>query len=159
MPSKLTFTNAELDSFARSADGGTAKFKAPLTASVIKAMAWGDMPEFLKGAAPDGDLAASSVELSPNDKELRKAEMQLATTRVNGFRLVRLEAEGTRGVGFRREVRFTVYFSDENGAAKLERYMLGAGKSRLIVSYEKKPEQAELPIEAAEYQTTMEATN
>lgn len=152
MSSKVTFTNAELDSFQRTRQGGTATFRAPLTSAVIKSMGWGDMPDSWKGATPEGDLAASTVELSPNDKELRKAGIQLDTTRVNGFKLIRLEAEGTRGSGFRREIRFVVYFADPNGAQKLEGYMLGAGKSRLVVSYEKQPVQGELGTEATEDQ-------
>jgi hypothetical protein len=67
---ELTFTACVLQSFSRSTSGGVAKFSAALTTAVCKEMDWEEIPDFLTGATPEGDLAATEAELTPSDKEL-----------------------------------------------------------------------------------------
>lgn len=142
---KLTFTSAQLLGFSRDASGGIATFSSSLNSHVEKAMGWTDIPACATGATLEGELAASIIQLIPNDGELRRHEVQLDVARVNKFKVVRLELEGTRQVGHRQELRFTVQFSDVKGARKLEEYILTCGKSKVVVSYTKQAVQADLP--------------
>lgn len=142
---KLTFTSAQLLGFSRDASGGTATFSSTLNTNVEKAMGWTDIPSCATGATLEGELAASIIQLIPNDSELRRHEIQLDVARVNKFKVVRLELEGTRQVGHRQELRFTVQFSDVKGARKLEEYILTCGKSKVVVSYTKQAVQEDLP--------------
>ena len=103
------------------------------------------MPECLTGASLDGELAATVIVLTPKDESLKRHEMQLDVSKVNGFKTIRLELEGKRGVGHRTELRFLAHFSDVKGAAKLEAYMMTAAKSRVIISYTKQAQQSSLP--------------
>ena len=137
--SDINFTSVELLSFSRSTSGGVAKFSAALTTSVCKEMDWEEIPDFLTGATPEGDLAATEAELTPSDKELKKHQVVLATQRVNRFQLVRLELEGKKRKGHRLEIRFDLHFPDVKGCWKLEQYMLSVGdiKGTLSIRYAK----------------------
>jgi hypothetical protein len=145
MPSKITFSSAILRSFSRKPTGGTANFSASVTNEVREALGWTEIPDCLTGATPEGDLAATSVDLVPTDKELTMHRVGLDVSRVHKFEITRLELEGKKGKGYRLELRFQVDFTDTKGAQKLERYMLtlGEGKGKLTVSYTK---QETLPL-------------
>lgn len=150
MAETITFTNAQLLSFSRKPEGGTARFSASLTDKVSSAMGWADIPECLTGAKLDGELTASTATLAPNEKELRKHQTELEISRVGHFETIRLELERSKGKGHRTELRFSVIFSDANGARKLEQYITSCGKSRVTVSYTKAAEQEELPMATEE---------
>ena len=64
---------------------------------------------------------------------------------------MRLELNGKQGKGHRTELRFKVRSQDPQAARKLELYMLVAGKSKLVVSYEKQPKQEPLPGATDDY--------
>ena len=156
MPEKLTFTSVELDKFTRSTDGLVANFRASLTAPVMAKMGWTEIPECLTGASLDGEVTAISLELVPADKPMEKHAMSLDLAKINSFATVRLELEGKKGKGFRTELRFKVHSQDAQGARKLEIYMLVAGKSKMIISYEKQAQQDVLPgADAGEDQPTL----
>lgn len=142
---KLTFTSAQLLSFCRDAKGGTASFSSSMNAHVERAMGWTDAPSWLTGGNLEGELAASIVQLVPEDQAARRHEVQLDVHRINGFALVRRELEGTRQKGHRHELRFKVHYSDIQGAKKLEEYILTCGKSKVVVSYTKQAVQEDLP--------------
>lgn len=142
---KLTFTSAQLLGFSRDAKGGTATFSCSMNANVEKAMGWTDAPSWLTGGNLEGELAASIVQLVPDDGSQHRHQMQLDVSRINGFNLVRRELEGTRQKGHRHELRFKVHYSDVKGARKLEEYILTCGKSKVVVSYTKQAVQADLP--------------
>jgi len=150
MADKITFTNVQLLSFGRKPEGGSAKFSAASSDKVSEAMGWQDIPECLTGGKLEGELRATSATLSPNEKELRKHETELDISRVSGFETVRLELERSKGKGHRTELRFSISFSDPNGARKLEQYITSCGKSRLIVSYTKQAEQEEMLLATEE---------
>ena len=139
MAAKIVFTSAVLESFARKPEGGTAQFTSSWNKNVASALGWVDMPDCLSGANLDGDLAASSMELKPSDKELARHVIELDITRVYKFEAVRQELEGKRGKGHRIEVRFKVAFTAPGVCEMLESYMLtiGSGKGSLTVSYQK----------------------
>lgn len=161
MASKISFTGAQLLSFGRDGKGGKAHFSSSLTSSVIKAMEWGEIPEFVTGTSLEGELAATELTIEPKDAELKKHAIALELRQVSKFQTVRLELEGKNGKGFRTELRFTASFGDLKGCRKLEEYMVTVGgKSTVMVSYEKQAVQESLipDVEASdeERQAAME---
>lgn len=149
MSIKVTFSAARLIAFSRNGKkGGVAKFRAIVNAHVCEKLEWPEPDERLTSCSPEADLAARIIEIIPKDKELRKWETTLDCQRVHNFQIVRREAEGKRGKGFRQELNFDVQFGDPLGCAKLEVVMLNIGlaKCGVIVSYEPKAEQSELEL-------------
>ncbi len=146
---QLEFKRVLILSFSRKATEGTMKCSAALTAAVIKAMAWGDVPAWQKSSTPAGKLSASQVALDPKEPALAKHAMILDTTLVDGFEIVRTEAKGKtakKTKSFKTELLFSVHFSDVAGAKKLEAYMQTANAdSSMVVTFEKEPEQDSLP--------------
>src|ERR1051325_67888 len=147
MPDKVTFLSAQLLSFKRKPEGGSAQFSCSLSRPMCNAMGWAaDIPEFVAGGKLDGDLAAHNLYLTPKDKELARHAMELEISRVHKFKSIRLELENSRGQGHRTEIRFQVDFADVKGARKLEEYILTCGKSTATVTY---PRQAvQEPLES-----------
>lgn len=141
---RLTFSGVTLLGFCRTQSKSKADFSSSLTQAVMKAMGWSDIPEWLTGAQPEGDMNATLLELVPKEPELKKHAMDLDISRIHKFEIVRLELEGKQGKGHRVELRFQAAFNDPAGASKLERFMatIGEGKCSVTVSYTK---QEELP--------------
>src|ERR1051326_1403215 len=136
MPDKVTFLSAQLLSFKRKPNGGSAQFSCSLSQPMCRAMGWAaDIPEFVAGGKLDGDLAAHNLYLVPKDKELARHATELDINRVHKFKSIRLELENSRGQGHRTEIRFQVDFADVKGARKLEEYILTCGKSTATVTY------------------------
>jgi len=150
MPQKLTFTSVQLDKFSRNREGCTAKFSASLNSDVIGKMGWTEIPECLTSSDLEGEIACTSLELVPSDKEMTKHAMSLDLAKVKKFQTQRLELEGKRGKGHRTELWFSVESADPQAARKLELYLLVAGKSKMVVSYEPVAKQDVLPGATAE---------
>lgn len=149
MAEKLTFVGLEVLSFNRVKKATTAKVSCELSAPVLEKMEWKEAPECYTGGGLEGDISAVSAELLPSDRTLSRHAVELDAVRLSGFKTVRLEIKGKRGVGHRTELRFNLTSGDIKGARKLEEYFMVAGKSQLKVSYEKqapKPEQADMPL-------------
>lgn len=142
---KIGFTKVLLLSFNRKATGGTAKFAAALTKNVIEAMGWDEAPDWQKQSTPEGKLIASMVQLTPKHSDLARHALELESTLVDGFQIVRKEAKGKgakKTGSVRTELHFTVHFSDNTGARKLEQYILTVNTDAgLTVTYEKEAEQ------------------
>src|SRR5690242_18201640 len=69
MSDKVTFLSAQLLSFKRKPEGGSAQFSCSLSRPMCNAMGWADdIPEFVAGGKLDGDLAAHNLYLVPKDK-------------------------------------------------------------------------------------------
>jgi hypothetical protein len=104
----------------------------------------------------DGALEGGYLVLTAKDK-LIDADVQLAFKSMTGFQCLRLELEGRKGKGFRRELRFSCTFKDLDGLAKLEAYMNACDNARgvLAVSYLKEPVQETIP-EPDENQLTLD---
>jgi len=147
MPDKVTFLSAQLLSFKRKPEGGSAQFSCSLSRPMCSAMGWAaDIPEFVAGGKLDGALAAHNLYLTPKDKELARYAIELEISRVHKFKSIRLELENSRGQGHRTEIRFQVEFADVKGARKLEEYILTCGKSTATVTYTRQAVQE--PLEA-----------
>jgi hypothetical protein len=159
MPQKVKFTSAQIKSFGRSVKkGGYAKVEFGLTLAISQAMGWGELAGWQHGANLDGDLAASSFEVIPKEKENAKHAVQLGVSRLSGFTATRQELEGKRGKGTRWTVQFDVAFQDGTGCRQLEGYMLSCDKAEIRVSYEKQPKQEIIPgVEVEEEGEFMEA--
>lgn len=104
----------------------------------------------------EGKLTDGHFILSSRDK-LVQAEVDLPFKSVTNFQLLRLELEGRKGKGFRRELRFTVAFEEIDGCAKLEAFMMKATGSAgsLKVTYLREAVQMELAEPAEEKQEPM----
>jgi len=87
MPQKLTFTSVQLDKFNRNREGCTAKFSCSLNSDVIGKMGWTEIPECLTSSDLEGEIACTSLELVPSDKEMTKHAMSLDLAKVKKFRL------------------------------------------------------------------------
>lgn len=144
---KITFQSAVLTSFTRNWKGGNAHFTSSMTKQVCSQLGWADIPEFLTGASPEGELSATVMELYPKEKELEKHGFDFGNGRVHKFEVVRRELEGKQGKGYRQEIHFAVAFTEKEVCRKLEQWMLtiGEGKGTLSVTYEPQPKQATLP--------------
>jgi hypothetical protein len=145
MADRLTLQTVQLKSFGRDDKCGTATFSAGISAKLLDAMEWAEIPECASSASMAGELAASLVQLTPKDKALERHAIDLDTTLVYGFTVVRRELEGQRAKGFRQELHFKVDFSDPQGCKKLEAYKLSCAKSSMVISYTKQPKQEDLP--------------
>ncbi len=143
---RLNILGAVLLGFSKKQSGGRAVFASPMASELSETLAWGDIPEFMTGAALEGSLHLSSCELTPKDKLLRTHAITLDAGQMTEFKTVRRELKGTKGKGHRVELRFMVLFSDPAGCAKLEAYMQGVGseKSAIRISFTKEPVQQEL---------------
>lgn len=146
---KIDFTGAVLTKIERTSKEGRAHFSASLTDSLSKAMEWGELPDGAISVKMDGDIPAQTATLVPTDKELREKGIEFGITKVDGFQVVRLEVERTKGVATRREVRFVVGFAGVGICALLESYMtrLGDTKAKLTVSYIEQQKLVEQPAE------------
>jgi alkyl sulfatase BDS1-like metallo-beta-lactamase superfamily hydrolase len=161
MSSQITFTSARLLSFGRNQNIGTAQFVCSWNQRVAKSMGWGDeIPSWEKKSSLDGELHATSMKLTPSEAAMKKHELEMDINLVYGFEAVRLELEGSKGKGFRTEVRFKIDFTDPNGCKLLERYImtLTDSKGSMSVSYTPQAVQEALPLssEADQAQGTLE---
>jgi hypothetical protein len=168
MPETITFTSARLTKISRDLKIGTAEFASAWNEKVAIAMEWGDRDDktgeviamdpaaWEKQLTLDGELHATTMELTPSERELKQHKVDVDISVVYGFVLHRLEAEGTKGKGHRHEIRFKVDFADSKGCAALEKYMtkMADVKSSLKVSYTKQ-EQLQMG-EAGEAQGSLE---
>jgi|HubBroStandDraft_6_1064221.scaffolds.fasta_scaffold246976_2 hypothetical protein len=145
MPQNVTLASCVLIEFGRSQKGAYAKLQCSLTKSLIKSLAWGDFADYEKKVTLKGDLAATSLELTPSDEALKRHRVQVKIQRVNNFVATQQEIEGSRGKGTRWLVTCDVEISDENGCRLLESYMHAVPKAEAKISYEKQPEQADIP--------------
>lgn len=150
MPQKLQFSKAIIESFGRKATGGTAKISCSFTKTVCSAMEWGDPQDWGKSANLIGELKSSMVEFTPNHSDLQKFAFELKpAAAVYGFNLVRVQVKkgkgATKNPTFRTELHFAIDFTDPEGAAFLEKFLLSAGECSLKVTYEEVAKQETLP--------------
>lgn len=168
---RVTFSisNVKLAEFGRTdpADGWI-KFHAALGKgfeSLFEMMKW-QVPgphtalQRLDGKIPEGTLLLKSTEdklkaESPDGTVKSDAEVNIEFDSINGFECHRLELEGRKKKGYRRELRFTIKYHCRDGAANLEAYMMATDNARgsLRIAYTREPEQQELDgVQATEEQ-------
>lgn len=173
MAQTISFTGARILSASYTKDGVSIKMAAKLTDRICEQMGWTQEYEegkhtrkivgfanFLTGAKPEGKLSGTSLELIPQDSELKNHQVELDISSVTGFEVVRREQEGTRGKANVQEIHFHVDVIGTGPLRKIEGYCakLGIGKNagaaRATVSYEK---QSELPIANPDVQAEIAA--
>jgi hypothetical protein len=143
----ITFTGVVLKSFSREHTGGDAKFSSNITAANRKTMGWAEFPDGATKVVLEGDLAASSAEITPENGALAKWTIAIQASAVGSFVAQRYESEGSRKKGYRYELHFTLKFKDMTACRELESFIthIGDVKSTLVVSYTKAAEQ--LPLD------------
>lgn len=150
MARKFTATQAALTSISRNSKGGTAHLVFQLNSRIAKSLDWPELPESTGEWSPrQGSFQATNLELTPNAEGLKKFAVDITATKINGFMVQRKsEKQGKnarRAAKVKTEVICTVHFNQEDGCAKLERYMLSGGPATMTVTYEDAPVQEELP--------------
>ncbi len=149
MSQKLTLQKVSILSFSRKSTGGTVKVMCPINRTIAKAMGWDDgFPLWQKSATCDKTLAASLCEFTPTHEGLVKHAIDLATSKVRYFELIRTQIKNGKSANkapaFKTEVHCSIDFTDEAGAQKLEQYMHSVAESTMQVTYEPEPVQQEL---------------
>lgn len=101
-----------------------------------------------KSATPTGELAASICEFTPKHPDQAEHAIELATTRVRDFELIRTQIKNgktaKKAPAYKTELHCSIDFTDESGARKLEAYIQSVPESTMKVTYERKAEQQEL---------------
>lgn len=159
---KIQFHSVKLAEFGRvDTASGWMKFQCPMSAKSMDVlfphMGW-DIPgdksslEKLDGKLKGGHFILTA---KADDEKLKvksqdgsvnlEMEIDIEFGEITDFQCVRLELEGRKKKGFRRELRFKATFAEkcEDAAANLEAYMMRSGNSRgtLKVTYFVDPEQ------------------
>lgn len=121
----------------------TAEFSEP----VREAMGWGAPPEGFDSADLAGDVNATNFILTPNGKELKQHELQLAAKELSAFKLVKVNDDQEGASHY--ELRFQLTTVAEDAEQWIGQYLrhIGKGEGQLRVNYE---EQAEMEMEPAE---------
>jgi len=158
MAQYITFPNARVQSFSRNLTGGKISITCNLGSNVCKGMAWRQPVDMEKSTALEGELHATSMLLTPKDKELAKFELDLEIDAVKAFKQTRKEIDGSRGKGHRHDLTFEISFSAPEVAAKLEFFMLNCGgaKCSCKVSYNQQPKQVATEDGEDDKQATIE---
>jgi len=151
MSKRLIARNTLLRSVSRTPKtGGKAKFTFPLTPKIAKTLGWPELPDGTKGWSPeDSELSATLIELKPNNEELKAVACVIDCQHMGDFQIIRkAKKKGKDSVKATEkitEVMCTVSFADPDGCAKLEKYMLSAARSEMLVVYTPQATQDELP--------------
>lgn len=171
---KLIFRGAKIDDWTGKHDDAGQKFEIFMSADfsdkVREAMGWtieenlGDLfpklrdkdpatfdraalliPANVKTMGLDGELAAKSLELIPNGRELERHRITLACSAINSFSLHRTKQPNG---SFNWELRFRATVVQTGAAKVIEGYIeaVGSKPAQMPVGYEK---QEELPMEPA----------
>ncbi len=150
MSRKFTATQTSLISIGRNSKGGTAHLVFILNGRLAKSLDWPDMPEGTGEWTPEvSSYQATTLELTPNADGLKKFAVEIETTKINGFQVQRKsEKQGKnarKAAKKKTEVSCTIHFNQEDGCAKLERFLQSGGPCSMTVTYVDAPVQDELP--------------
>jgi len=161
---KLILNRVTILVFDRKSAGGKARLSCSPSRALEKVMGWEEMPDWQKSATPQGPkLAASLIEFTPHQGDLRKHAFDLQVTAVDNFEFVRVQMNkgktAKKSPSFRLELHCSVHFSDPQGATKLERYMGQVLESTVRITYEESAEQEELLSSEEQRQAVSEATD
>lgn len=125
---------------------------------LFEKMGWTIPGEKTKSEKLEGKFEGGSLIHTASDK-LIEAEYDISYKVLSDFEMVRLEIEGKKKKGFRRELRFKATFEEQEACAKLEAYMFASDNARgpLKVTYypEQPPPQGTL-ISDEQVQATLE---
>jgi len=160
---KIVFQAARFSEIRR-VDAANASFKIVVKCgtgktleALCKKMSWQLPDDHTTLQQLEGTLHGGSFVMRVNDK-LSDAEVELPFKSMNAFAIHRLEIEGRKGKGFRRELRFNGVTEDETACASIESYMgrIGTSTGELTVGYLKEEVQPELPLTEAQQATLPE---
>ena len=160
---KIKFQAARFTEVRR-VDASSASFKVVVKCGtgakldeLCKKMKWQIPDEHTTLQQLEGKLHGGSFVIKVNDK-LSDAECELAFKVINSFAIHRLEIEGRKGKGFRRELRFNGVTEELEACAAIESYMgrIGASTGEMMVSFLKEEVQPELPLTEAQQSTLPE---
>jgi hypothetical protein len=152
---KITFAGARIAEVKRvDAEAGSFKFHVNLgktLEALCEKMGWQMPGDKTTLENLEGKMQGGSLLLKSQDK-LIDAEVEMGYKSISGFALHRLELEGRKGKGFRRELRFNGTFDDPEGCAKMESYMNRTANARgtLLVTFLKEEVQENLPLTEAQ---------
>jgi hypothetical protein len=161
---QITFPSSRIAEFGRvDPESGWVKFRCHLAPKNIEPLfnhfGWQVPGEKVSLDKLDGKLAGGHFIMTAKPDEEQRLKLKSKDGRVDtdmeinieyltidGFECHRLELEGRKKKGFRRELRFKAKFNCEDGAANLEAYMMRTDNARgsLKVTYVKEPEQTNL---------------
>lgn len=154
MAKRFTAAATQIVKVVRDKNHGSVKVRFPWSFRIARVLGWPDVPEGTGEWQPDEqELQATSVEFSPVEPELAKFSVTLDTLTIGDFTVVRKKAKsGVNAIKADKcvtSVSATIKFMDPSGCAKIEGYMLSAGKADMLVTYVPAPVQEELPGTAA----------
>ena len=146
----VTFTSAKLAEIQRvDPASGSLKFHCALGKGyekLFERMGWQVPEDKTMRLNLEGKLEGGHFVLTSKDK-LVDAEIELGFKAMSGFHVIRMELEGRKGKGFRRELRFDVTFEEVDALARLESYMMTCDNAygSLGVKYLAEPVQEVIP--------------
>jgi hypothetical protein len=133
----IRFTGVTLKTASRTASEGTLKFRANLTAEVIKKLGWGELTKGQTSADMECSITDALMVLEAGQDGLFSAgEGKFEVQRVGSFKAQRLELKNKKGKGFRFVLDFEARFIAEGILAQTETWLVtvGAGEARMTVS-------------------------
>lgn len=157
----IGFSGARITEFHRvDTAGGHVKYACALGKGyekLFEKMGWAIPGEKAKLEKLDGKFEGGSLIHTASDK-LVEAEYDIPYKVLGDFEMVRLEIEGKKKKGFRRELRFKATFEEEEICAKLEAYMFASDNARgpLKVTYYPEQVQEEMELTDEQRQATLE---
>ena len=152
---KLKFSATKLAEIGRvDASSGWIKFTCFLGKGfekLFKAMEWQVPDEHVTAQKLEGKFEGGYFVLTAKDK-LIEGEVEIEFGTMSGFTCLRMELEGRKGKGFRRELRFQATLKSADGLALMESYMARTDNARgiLAVNYHKEPVQQTIPEDDAQ---------
>ena len=153
MSAQVTAVNAVVKDFGRKLKkDGEAKLRFELTAAILSAFDWPEVPEAVSEWEPSiSQLVCSFIELTPNKTNLNgKVICRVECKSLSSFQIQRKALKvGKNAVKAEKKITSvlcTATFGDPLGCAKLEQYaMSGAVNSEMCIGFEPAPIQDELP--------------
>lgn len=145
----ITFPSVKIAEFGRvDPSSGWIKFQSSLPKGFEKLfdlMGWDVPGDKTMSEKLEGKLEGGHLILTAKDK-LVEAEVDIEYISITDFSCLRLELEGRKGKGFRRELRFNVKFKQQDACALLEGYQFASDNARgsLKVNYLVEPVQTSL---------------
>lgn len=123
------------------------QFAADMSKPVQEAMNWEPIPNCTGSTKLTGTLMGRNLVLTPNDKELRKHEIQMEVSEVCDFQLFR--TRNGEGAIEKEELRFTARVVEPYATQKVEQYLrtVGTAQGALKIAYEV---QEKLPLDPGE---------
>lgn len=150
MSKHFVATQAALLSIGRNSKGGSASISFQLNARLAKSLGWPELPDNTGEWTPTiSSYQATLVEFIPNAEGLKKFAFDLTATKLTGLQVQRkAEKQGRnarKAAKSKTEVACQIHFSQEDGCAKLERFLQSAGPCTIKVHYVEDAVQEPLP--------------